>query len=142
MVDGWCGNEERDTGDSGAGGGLGVALVDVLGIVDRRRLGGAFGAFGEGAFASGVTTPEVFRDRDTTALSGSTLSSSPRSEHTLLVNENTSRRWCDGYGTRQLRQHAALPHGQEMEGLSVAGSCGRSTTGGTKRSVKYDAGTG
>ena len=127
VVDGWC-NEERDTGDSGAGGGLGqAALVDVVdvlvGIVDRRRYGGAFGAVGEwGVVGSGVTTSEVFRDRDTTTLGSSSWPSAPGDRH--LVNETpTGARGCNGYRTTgQLRQHAALPHGQEMEGLSVAGS--------------------
>lgn len=141
VVDGWC-NEERDTGDSGAGGGLGVALVDVLdvldvlGIVDRRRYGGAFGAVGEGV-GSGVTTSEVFRDRDTT--SGSSSSPAPSDQH--LVNEARRTRGCNGYGTSQLRQHAALPHGQEMEGLPVAGSCRRST-GRTERSFEHSTGAG
>lgn len=38
------------------------------------------------------------------------------------------------------QQHAALPHGQEVEGLPVAGSRGRSAAGGGERSVERSAG--
>ncbi|KOX77638.1 Transcriptional repressor scratch 1 [Melipona quadrifasciata] len=122
VVDGWC-NEERDTGDSGAGGGLGqvalVDVVDVLGIVDRRRYGGAFGAVGEGVVGSGVTTSEVFRDRDTTTSGSPWPSASPGDRHHLVNEAPPGARGSNGYRTTgQLRQHAALPHGQEMEGLS------------------------
>lgn len=111
---------ERKSGDSGAGGGL-VAGILRIDSVDRYEVGGAFGAIREGV-ASGVTKkPGVSRDRDTW---------SGRSADRVLVAEAP-----DGD-----QQHAALPHGQEMEGLSLAGSRGRST-GGAKRSYGYAAGT-
>lgn len=105
VIDAWC-NEKRDTGVCGAAGdGLDVvAYVDVPQIVDRHRYGGAFGAVGEGAGSGVATTREVFRDRDTAT---SRLSSGP-SSYNVLVN---GVRHCDGYGARQLRQHASLPHG-------------------------------
>lgn len=144
VVDGWCWNEGRANNAGDSGGGLGVAVVDVLGIVDRY--GGAFGAVGEGV-ASGAAGPEAFRDRDTAASTGSpgarlsaTLASATLTSATLTSATPTSpsaeqeeRGDRDSQGTVETRQHAAVPDGQEMEGLSLAGSRRRSPGGAGSR---------
>lgn len=63
-----------------------------------------------------------------------TTASSPPGDSSHLVSHNG----CNGQPPP--RQHAALPHGQEVEGLSVAGPRGRSAGGGAERGLEHGAG--
>lgn len=133
-------NTATGSGDGGAGGGLGVAVVDVLEIVDRYY-GGAFGAVGEGVVSgAAATTREALRGRDTPTSGSSTVD-----DRLLLVTvapdgDQDAETRGDRHWVGQPRQHAAVPHGQEMEGLSVAGSR-RGPPGGHQRSIEPGAGS-
>lgn len=124
--DGRARRRRRRRGDDDDGNVRGTVANDddgcvVVAVVDCDDVGGAVGAAVVGGCV-GVGVPR-----------GCLAPKSSESSSSLIGRRSLSPSFA-GCGTTEVpHHHAALSHGEEMEGLSVAGSRGRSAGAGGRR---------